>query len=373
MPHSLIAFVLLASVTTPDLFALGGDPVAVIRPQDPPPSDPLLERLLPRFHSLPAEEQQRLVERAYQAALGADHPLARAAAALEGAAGGLAVLEADPQRSYSASQFAPALKLGTTVLERDSSSWKRTHQRFFPLFPLPDRSGVWEWDYGRNALLKPAVAPSPEQRLKALLAGDWPDPGRLAALAEARFDGDGGMDAAADYFAHHYRDRDGRVYSGMRLDDVWGSGREIEVSDVEAIAYLRLLGGDDRLQSPIPARLHDGIYRRISDAFAGWRDYRQLRQALAARLCAEAAELPLAYRGLSERIDQVWGELGHDPERVLELLRGANDRPQFFAAVAAVAAEDKAAPEERAGLGPWLRLAAETTCREEGLLGLGRR
>ncbi len=340
--------------------------------QDAPTADPLLERLLPRFRSLPIEERARIAERAYQEALRAEHPLARAAAALEADAGGLEVLERDLRRNYEARRYAPALKLKTRYLDPSAKDWRKTHERFFPRFAPPERSGRWGWDYGRDALLSPQEASTPEQRLKALLSGNWPDPGRLAALAEARFDHDPAWNPVADYFAHHYRDRKGRVYTGMRLGDVWGSGREIEVSDVEAVAYLRLIAGESKPVSPIPKKLHEPIYQRIAASFAAWRDYHQLRQALAARLCAEGSP-PLAYRGLTERLDQVWTELGHDPERALPLLRRSVDRASFFAAAKAVPAEQHAPPEARAGLGPWLRAAAERVCREEGLLGLGRR
>ncbi len=369
MQHLPILLALFTAASTPvSATADGGAPV-----QDPAPQDSVVQRLLPRFRSLPPEEQDRVVARAYQAALALDHPLARAAAALESGADALPVLDADPARSYAAEVYAPALKLKTSVIPPTTSRWKRAHKRFFPRFPLPDRAGSWQWDHGRNALIRPETALSAEQRLLALLAGNWPEPGRLAALAEARFDDQPELDPVADYFGHHYRDRDGRVYAGMRLGDVWGSGQEIEVSDVEAIAYLRLIAKENRLQSPIPGRLHDRIYQRISASFEAWREHHQLRRALALRLCREGTELPLAYRGLSERVDQAWVELGHDPARAAALLAQSGDRPSFFAALSALPADQKAAPEERAGLGPWLRQAAVDVCREEGLLGLGRR
>jgi hypothetical protein len=341
--------------------------------QDPAATDLLVERVVGRFRSLSAEEQERIAERAYRAALASDHALARVAAALEAGAAGLPVIAADPRRQFDARRYAPALKLDTTFLERGEEPWEEAHEIFFPRFPLPVRDAVWEWDAGRNALVRPLVPLSPEKRLEALLRGSWPHPGRLEALAEARFDDRGELDPLAEYFRHHYRDRAGRVFVGMRLEDVWGSGREIEVSDVEAVAWLRRIAGETKPVSPIPGKLHDPIYRRIAADFERWRDYRQLRQALAASLVASPPELPLAYRGLAERLEQTWQDLGHDPGRALALLRATEDRPGFFAAAGAVPPEERAAPVERAGLPAWLRQAAETVCREEGLLGLGRR
>lgn len=335
--------------------------------------DPLLARLLPRFRSLPAAEQVRIAEACYQRALAAEHPLARAAAALEGGGVDRQVLDPDPRRAFDASRYAPALQLVTRHAEPGETAWEQVRAEFFGRNAPPDPGAAWEWDYGRNALIRPRTALPPEARLVALLAGRWPEPDRLAALAEASLDHDSARDAVADYFAHHYRDRAGVVFAGIRLDDAWGSGREIEVSDVEAVAWLRTVAQEDRVRSPIPAKLHDPIYTRISESYAVWREYRTLRRALAVRLCSTDAEPPPVYRALAERLDQAWVELGHDPARALELLRRSTDRPSFFAALAVLPAEARPPVEERAGLAPLLRAAASETCRVEGLLGLGRR
>ncbi|RMH01150.1 MAG: hypothetical protein D6702_12185 [Planctomycetota bacterium] len=363
----------LARRLLPALGLLVLAPVGALSAQVSAVADPVRERALRRFRDLADEDRQRLLDRAYELALSVPHPLARAAAGLEAAAGRLSVADPDPARAFAPERYAPALHLRTRVQEPGDPVWEQTARALFAGRRPPDRDRIWEWDPGRRLLLRPRRPAQPEQRLARMFAGDWPDPSRLTALAEAALQGDSPADPVADYFRHHYRDREGRVFAGIRLVDAWNSGRKIEVSDVEAVAFLRLIQDRGDVRSPIPARLHDPIYRRIAAAYAAWREAAELRRALAVRLCSDREPPRPVYSALSEAIDSAWVRLGHDPARASALLARHPDRRSFFAAIQDLPEEEIAPPEDRAGLAGFLRWAVEEACREEGLLRLGRR
>jgi len=344
------------------------------------PEDPRIARVLERLAQLPQPEQEAVAERVRQAILAGEHPLLAAAAALEAQVAGqeIPILEPDPARAYDATEYAPALKLRSRVLPPRSTWWRRLQRRLFGR-QAPELTGArWRYEPGRNALLRPQSGPAAGERIRAWLEGRWAEADRLQALAEAILDDAPELDAAADYFAHHYRDREGRIYSGLRLYDVWGSGQEFGISDVEAIAWLRLVAGEKGPRSPIPPRLHEGIYARIRDSFRAYRDWRELRRALAARMLDPAGEPPPTYRGIIKELDEAWALVGHDPARLRELLADTRDRRSFFQAVktarrSADARALQAALELRRSLPGAIAAAAWQAIGNEGLAGVGRR
>ncbi|TAH39237.1 MAG: hypothetical protein EYC70_00175 [Planctomycetota bacterium] len=344
--------------------------------------DPARARLLERLGQLPPPEQAELAQRVYRSVLQSAHPVAAAAARLEGdpALAALPVLEAEPARAFDADEYAPALGLRTRVLRPSEAAWKKAEKQYFGAGKVPEHGAHWSYDHGRNALLRPLPEQTPEQIVAALYAGRWPHPGRLQALAEAALDHDASMDAASDYFNHAYRDRSGRVYSGMRLYELWNSGKEIEISDVEAIAWLRTVAGDRSVSSPIPAKKHAAIYQRIAQSFQSVREYQTLRQALAARCADPQGALPLLFSGEERSIDQVWALADHDPAAVRALLQQFPGREAFLLEIARQLREPPCgAPElarrlaARADLEQAVAAAAAAALESEGLLGIGRR
>lgn len=342
------------------------------------PADPAREALLERFSALAEAEQEALVERVYRAVLRAEHPLAAAALRLEQAAAEAAA--AEPDRHFDPERYAPALGLKTRVLRPSEAAWKKVQKQYFGKTPLPLRDAAWGYEFGRNRLLRPTTVPAPAARLAALYDGRWPEPSRLAALAEAALDHDAGLDSACDYFEHAYRDRDGRVYAGMRLYDLWNSGRELEISDVEAVAWLQTVASEHQVRSPIPKQQHGPIYARIRDSFQQVRQYQTLRQALAARHLDPNAAVPALFQGQESFLDQVWALYDHDPAALRRELERVADRDQVLAELSARladppggAAAQQARLQARAELAPALAAAARAALKDEGLLGLGRR
>jgi len=342
-------------------------------------------RALERFSDLPAEEQARIEEAVFSAILATDQPLLRAAAALTEHPRRLAAakLKPEPARAFDAEEFAPALALKTKTFAPSSAAWKSVHRRLLggrnpPPWP-PERM---RWDPGRDALILPESPPDSATTLTALLRGDWPPDDRMLCAALAALDDEPSRNATADYFEHAYRNRDGGVYSGIRLADVWDCGREFEVSDVETIAWLRRVGGGTTLVSPVPASRHKEIYKQIEVSFVGWRAHWSLREALAHRMLEPWTDPEPQWRGARDDLDKAWILCAHDPERMSARMRTHPERDAFLSAVRAdfLAAADEAelarrdaAYAARAELAAAIREAAREALREEGLLGLGVR
>lgn len=341
-------------------------------------------RALERLATLPAAEQARIAEGVFAAVTAAEHPLLRAAAALQQHPRVTAAQRVpyDPTRSFDPGEHAPALGLKTKVFGPDSAAWKSVHRRLLGgRSPPPWPAERLRWDPGRDALILPAAPPAPAAILTALLLGAWPPDDRVACTALAALDDEPARNPVADYFEHAYRNRDGGVYAGIRLADVWDCGREFEVSDVEAIAWLRQVGGGTTLKSPIPGSKHREIYRRIEDSFVAWREHWSLREALARRMLEPWIDPEPMWRGARDDLDRAWILCAHDPARMSARMSAHPDRAEFLAAVraeffagdeAAMAAREELAAA-RTGLSAAIAAAAREALRDEGLLGLGVR
>ena len=338
-------------------------------------TNPLTERAMGRFEQLDQAEQSRISSRAYQTVLTSSHPLCATAAKLENYLLEHALKSTDWEldRSYQAARWAPALKLTTRHWKRGSRKWKRAEKELLGAGNSVSRQNTWEWDYGRNLILEPLKPATPSQQMRALLGGQWPHPGRLKAIAAAHLDDDDSRNQVADYFNHCYRDREGNVFDEILLFEVWDTGYEIEVSDVEAIAWLRLIKKSTKTSSPIPAAKHDLIYSHISNSFETWREYWTLRQALAARIVNPSGTIPARFSGLEGELDTAWALLHHDLEQMTKLVSEATDRASFFTLINELSKTNELPPHSRAGLADEIRRITIEVVTEEGLLGLGRR
>ncbi len=336
-------------------------------------TDRLAETILDRYADLSLEEQMRILARAEEAAEGCAHPIASAVSKLhaEIQSRKISATPYQPTRAWSSKAYAPALKLKTQALDAKSSTWQKAARHFFPSGP-PLHGQEWDWNAGRGLLIAPIQAIPPKDQLARLLQGLWAQPGLAKAWGQVLLHTHPAMAAPARYFNLHWRDRTGRIYAGMRLADVWNSGEELEISDVEAVAWLRTVALENRVRSPIPKRMHGQIYERIRDSFQEWHEYHQLRLALATALDPGQVVSPL-YASLGLEINLAWRVAAWDPQKMAEILTEHSDRPSFFGTVLTLAKETPPLPPPAPNLSSLMREAVIQVAREEGLLGLGRR
>ena len=340
------------------------------------------QNILRRFDSLPEEEQLRIAEELQQEVLALDHPLCEAARSLlkDRKLKNVEQVRKGELALYSAEQYAPNLRLKTKFIKPTSKSWKSFVKRTFRN-GLPQRESLWDWDYGQNLLRTPPQR-APRDIVVDFLVGRWPLDGKLAAYAEGALDRDNKLDATADYFAHAYRNRSGKVFQGITLYDVWNAQTTFGISDVEAIAFLRNVAKNSRHQSPLPASLHTAIYKEIEVQFEKFRDYRSLRHALAQRFLNPNGTLPVQFRGIAATLDQAWVLMEHKPRRMATFLDRHPTRKQFLAALA----EQLPPPGKENTIKHWadhwqarttlpglMRGTALDFLGDEGLLGFRRR
>jgi hypothetical protein len=345
--------------------------------QAQPTPDPQLERAWQRWEQFDAEDHLLMGAAIESYVFESEHPKLKAFAALRKVENGPKVLEKADLLRFSADEYAPKLKLKTKTIKRKERSWARfaQHSGIDP-DARPERS--WRWSSGRQALLPPErEALKPRARIESLLRGQLPDIDHWIARLEAELDHDSVLQEAANYFEHAYRDRDGNFYEGLRLADLWATQREFGISDVEAIAFLREFLGDDSIESPIPSRLHNGIYALIRDQYAELREAEQLRRALAASFFDATEQVPLVLRSVAPRFDLAWALVGDDPARMATWLKEHSSRKAFLGSVEMRIAdwlrETKRSEDElRARSGPWraqLATRAREAMRREGLFG----
>ena len=226
---------------------------------------------------------------------------------------------------YDPEVYAPGLPIPRTELARDDirvvSLRKRVGKDGYQPFV--------DYDFAAREI---RGAPSArleadyERTVGALLEGRSPyfDIARAAILKELD---DGTMRKEFEAFGHVYTDREGNVYSGVSLYDVWASGMLMEMPDVDVLGILTNLVGEVRERSPIPSSAHDRLYKIIGKLFAELRPYRPVREAIADTLLL-GRPLSAEYESYEVPLNALWIEAEFDTGRVVQML--AEEPPQVL-------------------------------------------
>jgi len=224
---------------------------------------------------------------------------------------------------YDPEVYAPGLPIPRTELARDDirvvSLRKRVGKDGYQ--PLVD------YDFAEREIRgasSDGLDADYDRTVGALLEGRSPyfDLVRAAILKELD---DGTMREEFEAFGHAYTDREGNVYSGVSLYDVWSSGMLMEMPDVDVLGILTNLVGDVRVRSPIPSSTHDRLYKRIGKLFADLRPYRPMREAIADTLLL-GKPLSADYKSYEVPLNALWIEVDFDTRRVARML--AEEPPQ---------------------------------------------
>ena len=284
---------------------------------------------------------------------------------------------------FDHSEYAPRLKLKYREYTASQSKWKKIGRVSLP-GGVPEESPALRYDHVSKGMFVPELSHW-GSTLSNLSKGSCDELTLFSAPCEGVLDYDPVIGKSADYFAHTYRDRDGNVYSGVRLYDVWGSQSNFGISDVEGVAFLRNVLDEHRIESPIDDRYHSKLYQRISDHFDRWREYRQLHHTLSMLQINPNARIDLLYEGLRQNFNMAWRMLQFDPRRMAAYLKKNPNRTDFIAAIS----EDlQAVIQPELGLPlpvnyeinklasetaiAEIVLLANTVLRNHGLLGLRR-
>ncbi|MBI4878664.1 MAG: hypothetical protein HY812_03260 [Planctomycetes bacterium] len=232
------------------------------------------------------------------------------------------------------------------------------------------------YDYARNHAFDLGSPPAPSQSLADLLYGYPPDADLLIAWLEQQFDHERSLDAIADYFEHAYCDRAGNCYSEITIYDAFASQSQVEMSDVDVIAYARLVLRDRSYVSPIPPDARrQRLYDRIRDGFLDYFKSRVLTEAAANLFVNPETPLRDEHEGLRNRLLVTFALADSSVERIRARLIQAGDRDSFIAAIDALTEKDaglfhagEAWQRERNRVRWLVANAARSVLRERGCL-----
>jgi hypothetical protein len=162
------------------------------------------------------------------------------------------------------------------------------------------------------------------------LAGRVPDSDLAQAIVAARLD-KGGQRVAHRAFAHAYSDRAGKALREVTLYDVWGSGLEMEMPDVECLGIVHEVLGDWKSWvAPVPPTQHDALYARIGELFIDLRAEREMGQALAATYLQGEPPLAATYQAHRDRLHALWAQVGCDPSALVDDLPTTDEGLEEF-------------------------------------------
>ena len=305
-----------------------------------PPEEEAL--LLAEFEKLPSAGQASLLQEVEAAVRSLDLPLGRLVEKIVGRQ----EAPKEPLETwtgplwYDPKIYAPALPIPRKLLAEDDPKTAPTRQKFWNN-RVPDELGSsLRYSFGTNRILQLWRKTPPATTLRNYLAGYPPGADLAREIVLKLLDDDPKVDAEADYFEHAYSDREGNVYPGITLFDVWNSGHEMEMPDVDAIPFARHILKDASYRSPIPAGpKRTALYRKIGEHFASFRRYVQLRQAAASYFLAWSPKVSPFVEPMRDRIHLLiaWGV--EEPFLLSQFFRKHPEREDFLEAADALIEE----------------------------------
>ncbi|MFT5286707.1 MAG: hypothetical protein ACI8TQ_002878 [Planctomycetota bacterium] len=138
-----------------------------------------------------------------------------------------------------------------------------------------------DYEVATDKIISLGRRPEDGFEIELLLRGILPDEDLARAMLLSSFAAKGQLRIETQFFAHDYADRDGRAYGGVSLGEVWSSSVDLEVPDVDALAYIRTVWEDTSVKPPLSGLDHSKWYPRISSSLKKVRHRKQLTQALA--------------------------------------------------------------------------------------------
>lgn len=203
--------------------------------------------------------------------------------------------------------------------------------------PLPRAlRATWRYDWGSRDLVRaraPALAEDdPERVFTNACLGMPPDADMAIALVTRALD-DGAQCPTLAAFGHAYTDRDGGVYP-FTLYEAWGSGRDIEMPDVDTLGlYHELFNDFQRFVAPVPNKLHKQLYEEtLFPRFIIARDHRAPREGLAQTWIRAEPALAEGYDAAVIRFHALWHYMNEQPRALATALSDNRDWDRYFTA-----------------------------------------
>ncbi len=270
-----------------------------------------------------------------------------------------------PVAGHDPKVYAPVAPVRTLVA-KGTAEWQRARERYPARTLLPGLTAevAYDWATGKPAWL--GESESEEVRFSNLVHGWMPGADHAVAQVLATLDTDPRQRLLAEWFQHACATLQGRVFQDITLYEAWYSGEQVDVPDVDAIAFARKVLKTASFVSPIPdGRRRDRLYQQVRDAADEHRQDRTLREVAAATFVSANPPVDPTYAPLIGRCHYLWAKTGYDPDAFGRVLAEAGDRSTLLESVDQALKDDPAASELRTqawdqmvALATWLRQLA---------------
>ena len=271
-----------------------------------------------RFQSAEAEVQRSVIRDIRDAIERSDHLGVVALLKLRDKA--RRELKVKPPREpvfFAHSEYAP-IQAERAFVDRDSREWGRQYDLMRPWESDPPYyAQTVVYSYAENAAYETGFEITPAHELEDYFLGLVPDTAILCAWLESEFDHDRKLDKVAWHFDHAYCDRVGNCYGGITIYDAFASQMQMEMSDIDVIAYARRVLKDNSFQSPIPGNSkRQRLYDDTREGFLRYFQHRTLCEAAARVFVHPEAWIRPDHEGLRRRLWFVFAEDGDRPDRI---------------------------------------------------------
>ena len=187
------------------------------------------------------------------------------------------------------------------------------------------------YDWARGELVRVAAFDDPRRIAHNAAHGFAPYTDLVEAWVVKSLDG-GTMREEAKVFGHAYADRSGNAYREITLFEAWGSGRDMEMPDVECLGIVHSLDDDWKTYvAPVNARLHSRLYAQIGEHYVPYKAYRDMREAIARTYVTYEPVLPTGYSTTRDKLHGFWERAGSDPAALGKTLPDADEWRAWFA------------------------------------------
>ncbi|MFT4541984.1 MAG: hypothetical protein ACI841_002228 [Planctomycetota bacterium] len=206
---------------------------------------------------------------------------------------------------------------------KSSSSTKRFREKVFRKIPERKLDTAWRYNYGTGQIEQSKDVDDQSRIFRNALAGFEPNYDLCEAMVERILD-DGELRTTHQAFAFAYANREGYAYPGVSLYDMWSSGLEMEMPDVECLGIVHLVDADWKTWKA-PVSKQSSLYKRIGEHFSNVRRHRGLRNALARVFLGAEPALNDGYEGNLDRFHGLWEKFQSDPGEMADALPNSED------------------------------------------------
>jgi hypothetical protein len=231
---------------------------------------------------------------------------------------------------FSPKEHTPENVIARHDLGADSAVVKEFRQLVLKRVPARRLASVWIYDYGARELRSTGDPKDPDTIFRNGLAGFPPFLDLAEALVERALD-DGAEQKALAAFGHAHTDRNGGVFTGITLYDVWTSHTEMEMPDVDNLGIVHTVLGDWKTwHAPVAANQQDALYAKVGEIYTAAHRHRSLRNALARCFLSGTPVLRDQYDAQIDSFHALWDEYRSTPEELAHKLPDAAHWAEFL-------------------------------------------